>query len=478
MMKHCYLLLLLAGAVCAKEGLPPQASPNQGSLFEAYPNLRFLEQQQIYAQPEKKPPIPAKSGSLALNRQQLQTNPALLKAVMIALIRQNNITGIAKILSLYRQSPQANPDLIAYADGLLFLHNGQAGKSVRAFKPILQRHAEAEVAGYYYSLANFYNKNYRESRTYFARLKSVESLPEEVQQQIGKYEQWINDMARWQANLNFSLFYDRNINNAPDNPQWGNFRFAEKKADTGLMYQFALAKKMLLPQGFYLQPNANVYGKQYRRLRAYNDTNFRFALPIAYANQYHNLAVQPYFARRLYGEKAYSATFGSQLNWQYDWHRRFASLISLAYEQQYFDRQPFLNNHRQIANITLLYALTPRHSLSLNPELVHQYATRDRDDRYWGWTLKADWRANWHAGFATTLTALYGKQKYKGSTLLTQFANRQDHYCGITLQLKHQKLQYAGFQPALTLQYYVHHSNSPLHSYRRQDIFVNLHRLF
>lgn len=472
-----YLLLLLSFSLPAKEYVN-YSQINSEDLQETYPNLIFTEQQYLYQERKTRPSLSVEKESLSITSQQLLEQPDLLKMAMISLIRKNNIVGIEKILPIYKQSKISNPYLVSYAEGVLFLHYGYANKSALAFQNVLQQYPTAEVANYYYGLANFYNKNYFTARNVFSKLNQINDLPKDIKKQIDKYAQRVDQITAWKTNFNLSLFYDRNINNAPDQQKWGNFRFSDKKSDIGLMYQLGLSKKFILPQGFYLQPNIYFYGKQYSHYREYNDFNSRFGFLMAYANQYNDFSIQPYIAKRLYGEKSYSRTLGNQFNWLYDWNDRFSTLISFSYEHQYFDQQKFLNNHRQIFNFTALYALTNNHILSFSPEIIHQYATRDLDDSYLGWNIKTDWRANWKNGLGTTLTLIYGKNKYKGATLLTQTENRKDQKYGITLQLKHSKLQYAGFQPALSLHYYAHKSNSALHRYTRKEVFFNINKIF
>ncbi|TCJ96092.1 uncharacterized protein DUF560 [Volucribacter psittacicida] len=481
-MKQLFLflsLLLTSLVLMAQESIHPRQI-NSDEFSMGYPKSIILDniQQQIYQENQYIPQLPSENKELMISSQQLLDNPELLKKVMLTIIRQHNITGLETVLPIYRQSEFANPYLIAYAEGILLLYQGKSEKSAVAFHKILQDYPYAEVVGYYYALANFYNKNYALARYNFNQLDKLSHLPIDIKQQVDKYNELIHHITSWKFNFNLSFFYDRNINNAPDNQQWGRFRFSDKKSDFGITYQGLLSKKFIFPQGFYFQPNFYLYGKQYYQYRHYNDFNSRIALTFAKADQYNDFTLQPYAVRRLYGEKAYSYTLGNQVSWLHHWHYRFSTLFSLAYEHQYFDRQKFFNNHRQIFNLTSLYALTAKHTLLLNQEVVHQYATRDSEDSYWGWSIKADWRTNWDSGLGTNISFLYGKNKYKGPTLLTQQHNRKDRKYALMLQLKHRKLQYAGFQPEISLQYYAHRSNSALHSYTRKEIFFNINKIF
>lgn len=415
---------------------------------------------------------------LHLGSQDLVNNPSLLRSVMRLVVRQGNIAAIEKLLPLYQRLQEADPLLIAYAQGLLYLQKGEAGKSVQAFKTVLDSRPDAEVAQFYYAIANFYNKDIYQSEKDLLSLLTKADLPAEIQQNIQSYQAQIKKQKEWKWLFSINPFYDRNINNAPDQQKSGGFIFEKPIADWGVNYQLGIQKRLFIPKGFYLEPSAYVNGKQFLKERRYNDVYAHLTLSLGYANQYSDVAVQPYWNRRFYSNKGYSHASGAQVQWLQNWSARIATFVTLGYEREKYDQHYFFNNQKQIVNIGQMIALTPEHSLLLNQSFVKQYGTRDKEDRYLDSSFGLSWTASWQNGLNTELAFLIGKTKYAGPNLLTQGQNRRDTRRGVSLKIQYAKWQIAGFTPELRLRYHHYRSNSLLHNYTKRDIGISFSKSF
>lgn len=421
---------------------------------------------------------PTVEGRLSLTSQDLVNNPSLLRSVMSLVVRQGNIKAIEKLLPLYQGLQEADPLLVAYAQGILYLQKAEAGKSVRALKTVLDSRPDAEVAQFYYAIANFYNKDISQSEEELLSLSKKEDLPIEIRQNIQSYQTQIAKQKEWKWMFSISPFYDRNINNAPDKQKSDGFIFEKPISDWGINYQLGLQKRLFIPRGFYVEPSIYINGKHFLKERRYNDVYAYLTLALGYANQHSDISVQPYKNRRFYSNKGYSRASGTQVQWLQNWSERIATFVTIGYEREKYDQYYFFNNQKRMLNLGQMVALTPEHSLSFTQSFIKQYGTRDKEDSYSDSSLGLSWNASWKNGLNTELAYFFGKTNYTGPNLLTKGKDRRDIRRGVSLKIHYANWQVAGFTPELRLRYQQYRSNSLLHNYTKRDIGINFSKSF
>lgn len=417
------------------------------------------------------------SKTLTIDSQTLLHNPELLKQAMLAVIRQRYLAGIEKVLPLYRQSPVANPVLVVYAEGLLLLGKKQAKQSIAKFAQILADYPQAQTALFYYAVANFENNYFYQAKILFNQLLQ-QNPPATIRYEIEQFLEDIRAQENWRFHFSTNFIYDRNLNNAPDKRYSGGFTFPEKISDTGIFYQIGGDKKIFANKGIYFQPSLDLYGKAYFQQKDYNDTKINLGFGFGLMNQNSDWLIQPFVLRRWYGNKRYSDTSGIRLGWYQQWGDRFSTYAGLGYESEDYLRSTFLNGHKQRVSLVENYRLDPNQMISVGQEFNRKYGTRDRDDSYQEWGLNVNWYKQWKNGVFSRFTINYLKTDYQGVTLLTANQKRKDKEWAITSTLRHKKVVFYGFQPALTLRYLQHNSNSVLHQFSKKEVLFNIERTF
>ncbi|AIL32164.1 surface lipoprotein assembly modifier [Basilea psittacipulmonis] len=444
--------------------------------FDAYQqNEQWLKQRS--SGPTAIGPTISDSQTLSLSSQELLQHSELLEKAFIIALNTFQIGGIEKLLPLYRQLPQANSHLIHYAQGLLAFKNQEASSSAQYFKKILDEHPNAVVADYFYALSSFKNKHYDEANTRFKALLNT-NIPETKKQDIIPFHQFIQNYQKWDVSLMVSPFYDQNINNAPDQRHWNGFTFAEKIADYGMRYYLSVSKKILLPKGWVVAPSVASYGKIFKNEKTFNDVNLKTFVNIIQQSQYQDFLIQPYFHKRWFGNQAYSQSKGLTLGWGQDWSSILSTQVNVAYEREKFHGRTFLNNYKQMADGVIFLSPSDTHTFIFQQGFVHQYATRDQDDRYISLRSSIAWIHTFSHGLNTRIGVFYESTRYKGPTLLTGQENRKDKAYGWSLDVKHASIQYKGIQPSLGFRYSKHRSNSALHRYTKKDVVFSIQKSF
>lgn len=471
MKKSCSIILLtlIAKSGVANGNLTPLPPPNNYLTTPIWSSDKQIKKPNLAFDRESK--------TLTLDSQTLSNDPALLRQAMIAVIRQRYLAGIEKILPLYRQSPIANLELIAYAQGLLFLGQNKASESAAEFAKILQKYPQAQTARFYYAVATFENNHFYQAKQLFEQLLQQDPPPS-IQQEINQFLAAIDGQQAWRFRANLNWSYDRNINNAPDERYSGGFTFPEKVSDTGIFYQFGLEKKLVANKGVYFQPAFELFGKYYLKEKAYNDTKANLSFGIGLENQTQDFLLQPFALKRWYGNKLYSNTSGLRLGWLQQWQPQFSTYAGLGYETERYLTSSFLNGHKQSFSLRENYRLTPNQTISFGQDFSRKYGTRDLDDSYREWGLIVNWYQQWHNGLALRLGLNYLKTNYQGATLLTGNQKRRDREWGVTTTFHHQKVAIYGIRPKLTLRYLRHNSNSALHRFSKKELFLTFERTF
>lgn len=443
--------------------------------------------QQINDKDEATPPNISQESDqpVVVNEETLLAHPELLERAMQSVVRQQNITGINKILPIYIKLPQHSGILANYAQGLVDLSQQNFAHAITSFKKVLTHQANAPMAQLNLAIAYFYDKQYQEAQGKLSQLNQQANLPNHIQNIVSQYLLEIRKRKDIEFSGSASVTYDPNVNNAPNtrviqSPN-GSLTFEAKQPAYGVNYQANLGKSLILPHGINITPNLNLWGKNYLHHSQYNDSLVRTNLNFSLNRYRYNISIEPYFSKRFYGNHPYSHSIGLTLNGYRRWNNFFSTSLSLGHSKETYDRKnhQFYNNHENEANLNLIFQPANRSALFiLGTDIINHYATRDREDSYRLNRYRFMVRKQFANGLNARVSVSNSQRHYHGANWFTNGANRIDKETTFNIALQHQQIQKWGIMPRLVWESQKVRSNSILNTYTKQSLFMELTRSF
>lgn len=414
-----------------------------------------------------------------INANQLLANPQLLQRAMDSVIRQQHIAGIEKILPIYRQWHEHNIVLAEYADGLLALNRQAFTQATIHFRKVIEQAPQLDPARLYLAIALTSDQQNLEALQELAILKNNITEPA-ILATIEQYHEIIQQRQKWHWNGSFSLIRDNNINQAPDQQQWGNFTFNPKIADIGLNYQFNASKRIFLPKGFYINPQFNVWGKIYQKEKDYNDLIVQFHTTLGLAKSQYQLAMSPYVYKRFYGNQAYSNTYGIRLYGLRHWHAKMSTALSWNHYQEYMqqDSRKLYNNKNHQLGLNIIVRPYRHLTAMIGITTGKRYGTRDLDDRYRDLRYQFLVEKQSDNGLGGRLSAMVNHKRFLAPNLFTNHQNRRDKEITLEFSVWHHQFNWQGFMPKLVWQQQKNMSNSVFNQYKKQGAYLEIEKLF
>lgn len=461
-----------------------QSHAQKPDIAPTLDSLQYQQNYQDYNQqsPAINTPFPTKANDnniYPIEAEELLKQPQLLQQAMNSVIRQQHMAGIEKILPIYRQWQEHDATLAAYAAGLLALHQQRFNQASNELSKVLQQQPNLQPARLYRSIALVADQQNLEAQKDLQQLKQEINDPD-ILATINNYQDILQQRQQWQWHGSFNIIKDSNINQAPDQTEWNNLRFYQKIADTGIHYQLGIAKKIFLPKGFYLNPQANLWGKSYRQHHDYNDLVAQTSLTLGLARSRYHLSLTPYFNKRFYGDHAYSNTTGIRLNALRHLNPRFSLAFSANHHQEHMQqeaRKIYNNKNNQLGSNIII---RPLDSLTIitGIHFGKRYGTRDLDDSYRYTRYQFSTEQQFPNSFGIRLNALWDNKRYQAPNLFTANHNRHDKESLLEIALWHRQFQFKNLMPKLVWQRQQVRSNSPFNQYQKQGMYIEIEKVF
>ena len=177
-----------------------------------------------------------------MTSQELLQQPQMLSSALDMAVSQQNIGNIRFLLPLYRQLPTRDDMLAQYAQAMLYRADGQYSEAQTAFKKLLREHPEFAPVRLQYALTLSQDNQLNEAQRELNTLKKDDTLPENITVYLSQFEQYLQNEKKWQFNGNLYYFADNNVNDAPKQREYGNWRFDAPKSAHGVGYEVSAQK--------------------------------------------------------------------------------------------------------------------------------------------------------------------------------------------------------------------------------------------
>lgn len=416
-----------------------------------------------------------------LTSEQLLQEPALLQRALDSAMFSRDMEAVRLLLPIYQKldSHQQDTILLQYAQARLAQADGQFEQAISFYENILQKQQNAAPVRMDLIQALLYDARYVEAREHIALLKQKEDLPQEINNLLKQYNDFLEGQEKWKLSGNLNYLQENNLNNAPKQStletETGTWHFPEAEKARGVNYDFSADKKWLLSKNRAIIAGANVYGKQYAGKRDYNDLNIGFHTGFSHRNAKREWRVSPFYEKRWFGGKSYSQQFGARVQHNRALNRHWHSFSNVRYAYTKHQHRPFLDGNSISFSQTFQYQAKPNQVALFGVDLLRENA-RDKSSASIRKAVRVGLIHQWnhweHAIHLSAATRRYDRPDW----FLNQ--RRKDRELSVYTTLAHKKIQWRGLMPKLAVRWNQNRSNHLLYRYQKQQVFLEVGKTF
>lgn len=238
--------------------------------------------------------------TVALSESQLQQHPDLLERALMAALLQGNGENTFLLLSHYQKLPKnlQDPTFHLWAKALIARWRHQYTQSVRLYRQALAQQPDWSVLRLQ-TAALLSNKEFDAAEAQFRKVQSENQLPAGLAQEIEAVLLYIHRQSHWQFSGNTTYINDKNINNAPKNPDLGGgWRGDQAESGQGLAVNLGINKKWFWKNGLFNEWRLDSNSKFYWNNKRFNEVNVRASIGIGYQNAKNSITVLPFLSKR------------------------------------------------------------------------------------------------------------------------------------------------------------------------------------
>lgn len=425
------------------------------------------------------------ANTVSMSAEELGNHPDLVVRAIAMAVLQNNFDNVAFLLPYYEKLPKHAQEtvLLEWARGMMAERQGNAKQAVRHYRIALSENGEAGLLRLRLAIALFANKEYDASEDQFTKILSEDGVPPDVAQVIQDYLTAIKRQNRLSISGGINYLADKNINNAPSNPDLGGgWTAPAPQSAHGVGFNLNLDKKWGLPEGFFGQTRLDTSGKYYTDNKAYNELTVRLSAGMGHADARHSFALLPFVEKSYYaGDNdnnkldAFSEAKGVSAEWSYWITPKWQTSLHGEVAEQDYDTRIHLNGLSRSASGSVLYLPNAQRYYFAGLDF-NRTNTRDGDDSFVRRGLRVGVGQELGYGFSTRVIASVAEKDYKDAGFFGKIQQNDEYSASVSLWNK--KIHYAGITPRVTWQYQKVDSNLPLYEYDKNKVFVEMSKQF
>lgn len=481
-MKITHSIIMMLNAV-----LIPTLWANTAPRMENQPSTQFNINETQTHPTDNTPNLPQTTNTptMDVNEAQLLAQPELLKHAMFSALMMRQVAALRELLPIYRKLPENlhdadTPIFLALGQAQLAQADGEYRQAIQLYRKILQDYPDFALARLSLAQSLFEDRYFDQAKQEFEIIQKDSETPEAMRALIRSYLQSIERQEDWQFGMGANYVRDSNINNAPKNRSFqrygGTWTMPAAESAQGFAYHVSAEKAWRLRDQWSAKTDVSAQGKFYWDNHRFDDLNVRFQAGLQRESARNEVAVLPFVSKRWYGTKQYSWEKGVRLegaHWLNRQHRVFAAT---EYGRELYRERKHLDGKNFSASATWLYAPNAKQFFTLGSDFSRK-KTQDASDAYKRVAVRGSWTRQWSDnGFFTALSLDYGRRKYDAADFFNII--RKDKELSSSLTLWHQKFQYKGIVPRLTVTHQKVKSNHPVYGYQKPNAFVQLRKTF
>ncbi|XXQ67870.1 surface lipoprotein assembly modifier [Neisseriaceae bacterium B1] len=475
------LLLISFPALASNEKSLDDRRITDEQLHQQIENIQPKQPETNATQPET-----SSEQSISLSETELQQHPDLIVRAMMAALLQGNGENTAMLLPHYQRLPEnlREPALDTWAQALVARWQGNHGQAVRLYRKVLAEKPDWSVLRLQTATALLSNKEWEAAEDQFRKVQSENQLPLQLANEIEQVVAHIKQLSRWQFSGSTTFINDKNINNAPQNPDLGNgWRAEEAQSGQGLAINLSATKKWFWQNALFHELRLDGNSKYYWNNKRFNETNIRTSLGIGYQNATNSLALSPFFEQMWYAGggkndstlQRFSQGRGIALEASHTFNPKWQSSLYAETVQNRYRTRKHLNGNAHFFSLTASYQHNPKQAWFIGAHFNRSNA-RDGDDSFVRKGIRAGWLQEWSKGLATQMSVSYGKKTYRAPGFFNTV--QVNHEWGVQNSIWHRALHWQGLTPRLTWSYNKNRSNIKLYNYEKHRIFLEVRKQF
>lgn len=415
-----------------------------------------------------------------VNLEDLRGNPELFARVLDQAVVTGQADLIRALLPVYRQLPDAARDgqLLRYAQAALASADGQHKEAIARYREMIAEDPSLQPVRLHMALALMRDHQDEAAYDQLQRLRS-EDLPDDVAKLVDEAMQTLRERRSWTFNATAYYHHEDNINSAPKHREmaWGNgkLNFPEQQSANGVFVGLDAEKRFSLAGNLYASLNPSVNADYYWDAKDYNDFRFRLGAGGGYQDGKLDVSVEPYAARRVYGDKGYSTTLGAVVSGSYWLRPDWRVSVSTDINRTTHDDRKHLDGNRYFAGVNALYVYKPT-TYFFGGVNAYDSNAKDSSDAFVRYGASLGWGQEWPYGISSRTTATYGRRLYDGRDFFG--IERKDHEYGVNVALWNRNWHFWGLTPKLNLQWSKTASNHFYYDKDNINGFIEISRTF
>lgn len=411
-----------------------------------------------------------------IDEKELWKNPKLFTEILNQAIERGSINDLRLLTPLYGQLHERDEILHLFAKAIIAEYDNHITLALTYYQQILVYDPTLTPIQVRLYQAYRANKQHKSADNVLRVILADDTLPPSIRNELTRQ----HSPNKKRPNITFNARYlnDRNVNNAPRNPNYYHWQVESAQKAHGVGYQIEINHNNTPMDYWQFSPNLSITGKYYWDKSQYNDTIAEFTTPITYQKAKFGLTFAPYHQKRYFGNHAYSNTTGLKIQGSYLTAPNWQSSAYLTYGKKKHHKRDFLDGDTTTLSVSLTH-YKPHHHWYTGIQLVQDNA-KDQSESYHQQLFYAGIEKRWHLNTTSHLNTSHsfgvGQKQHHAPDIFN--IKRHDKLYFTQHSLWYSKLQYKGFVPSVHWRYERKDSNHFAFDTKNHQAFIEINKKF
>ena len=445
----------------------------------------------IPAQPERNAPQLPNITTPSLAPAHPTTNPpqdfATLEAQLNQAINQQQHDQIPTLLAQYQTRPQADPNLILFAQAQIAREQKRYREAIRLLRQLLANNPNLTPVRVELAVLLFREHQNTAAQQQFQAAQADPALPADIHALNAQYLNALHERDGWHSYISAQYLNESNVNNVSSTLCIENTPFIKNPAMQpqkahGIGYAAGSECDINLTQAHHAHISGYVYGKNYWDNHAYDDITARIQAGYAHKTSQGSLKITPFYEQQWYATHRYKHTHGIRAEKTQRLTDTLQLTLAAEISKQQYHRDHELNGNSKTLSGTLYWQINPRNYLYGGIDALWE-TTRQKTYSYHLNGYCIGWGHEWNKDLSSHISASVSQRRYQDNYQLGRAIRfdrkRQDEIYTASLMLWKRGWHIKGITPKLNYQWRKQHSNfNSLFSYHKSSLNLLLEKTF